>query len=82
MSEELKRALEISLAEAERGEVTHYESVEELMKALGQSIQTIISISNNSERGCCFCVHRCQDHFVDVSKMIKSAESAESAKQK
>ena len=35
MEDLLKKALEISLAEAERGEVTHYESVEELMKALG-----------------------------------------------
>ena len=34
-SEEFKRALEISIAEADRGEVTHYESVEELVKALG-----------------------------------------------
>ena len=35
MSEEIKNALDISIAEADRGEVTHYESVEELMKALG-----------------------------------------------
>ena len=27
MSEELKRALEVSIKEAERGEVTHYESL-------------------------------------------------------
>ena len=35
MSEELKRALDISIAEADRGEVTHYESLEELIKEIG-----------------------------------------------
>ena len=35
MSEELKRALDISIAEADRGEVTHYESLEELIKDIG-----------------------------------------------
>lgn len=35
MSEELKRALEISIAEADRGEVTHYESLEELIREIG-----------------------------------------------
>ena len=35
MSDELRKALEISLEQEARGEVTHYESVEELMKALG-----------------------------------------------
>ncbi len=33
--EEFKKALDISLEQEARGEVTHYESVEELMKALG-----------------------------------------------
>lgn len=33
-NEEFKRALEISIAEADRGEVTHYDSVEDLIKAL------------------------------------------------
>ena len=35
MSEEFKRALEISIAEADRGEVKHYESLEELIKDIG-----------------------------------------------
>ena len=35
MSEELRTALEISLKEAERGEVIHYESVEDLKKEIG-----------------------------------------------
>lgn len=35
MSEELKRALDISLEQEARGEVNHYESVEELKKAIG-----------------------------------------------
>ena len=34
-SEDFKKALNLSIAEANRGDVTHYESVEELMKALG-----------------------------------------------
>jgi len=34
-SEELTRALEISIAEANRGEVTHYDSLEDLKKAIG-----------------------------------------------
>jgi hypothetical protein len=33
--EEFKRALEISIAEADRGEVTHYESLDDLKKAIG-----------------------------------------------
>ena len=35
MSEELQRALDISIAEADRGEVIHYESLEDLKKAIG-----------------------------------------------
>ena len=35
MSEELKKSLEISIKEAERGEVTHYESLEDLKKQVG-----------------------------------------------
>ena len=35
MSEELRAALEISLKEAERGEVIHYESLEDLKKEIG-----------------------------------------------
>ena len=35
MSEELKKSLDISLKEAERGEVSHYESLEELKKEIG-----------------------------------------------
>ena len=35
MSEELKRALEVSIKEAERGEVTHYESLEDLKREIG-----------------------------------------------
>lgn len=35
MSEELRTALEISLKEAERGEVSHYNSLEELIQELG-----------------------------------------------
>ena len=35
MSEELRKALEISIAEADRGEVTHYESLEDLIKEIG-----------------------------------------------
>ena len=35
MSEEFKRALEISIAEADRGEVTHYESLEDLIREIG-----------------------------------------------
>ena len=35
MSEELKRALDISIAEADRGEVIHYDSLEDLIKAIG-----------------------------------------------
>lgn len=35
MSEELKRALEVSIKEAERGEVTHYESLEDLKREVG-----------------------------------------------
>ncbi len=34
MSEELKRALDISLEQEARGEVTNYDSVEDLIKAL------------------------------------------------
>ena len=33
--EEFKRALEISIEEANRGEVSHYESLEDLKKAIG-----------------------------------------------
>ena len=35
MSEELKKSLEISIKEAERGEVTHYESLEDLKREIG-----------------------------------------------
>lgn len=35
MSEELRAALEISLKEAEQGEVIHYESLEDLKKEIG-----------------------------------------------
>ena len=35
MSEELRKALDVSLKEAERGEVTHYESLEDLKKEIG-----------------------------------------------
>lgn len=35
MSDELKRALEVSIKEAERGEVTHYESLEDLKREVG-----------------------------------------------
>mgnify|MGYP003456995109 CR=1 FL=1 len=35
MSEEFKKALEVSIKEAERGEVIHYESLEDLKKELG-----------------------------------------------
>ena len=35
MSEELRKALEVSLKEAERGEVSHYESLEDLKKEIG-----------------------------------------------
>jgi len=35
MSEELKSALDISIEQEARGEVTQYESVEELKKAIG-----------------------------------------------
>jgi hypothetical protein len=35
MSEELRTALEVSIKEAERGEVTHYESLADLKKEIG-----------------------------------------------
>ncbi len=35
MSEELRKALEVSIKEAERGEVTHYNSLEDLKKEIG-----------------------------------------------
>ena len=35
MSEELRQALEVSIREAERGEVNHYESLEDLKRAIG-----------------------------------------------
>ena len=35
MSEELKRSLEVSIEEAERGEVNHYESLDDLEKEIG-----------------------------------------------
>lgn len=35
MSEELKKSLEVSLEEAERGEIIHYESLEDLKKEIG-----------------------------------------------
>ena len=35
MTEEIKRALDISLEQEARGEVTHYESLEDLIKAIG-----------------------------------------------
>ena len=35
MSEELKRSLEASIEEAERGEVNHYESLEDLKREIG-----------------------------------------------
>ena len=35
MSEELKKSLEVSIKEAERGEVIHYESLEDLKKEIG-----------------------------------------------
>ena len=35
MSEERRKALELSIQEAERGEVTHYESIEDLKKGIG-----------------------------------------------
>ena len=35
MSEELKRSLEVSIEEAERGEVNHYESLDDLKKEIG-----------------------------------------------
>lgn len=35
MSEELKKSLEISIKEAERGEVIHYESLEDLKREIG-----------------------------------------------
>ena len=35
MSEELRRALDVSIKEAERGEVTHYESLEDLKREVG-----------------------------------------------
>ena len=34
-SEEFKRALEISIEEADRGDVTHYDSLEDLKRAIG-----------------------------------------------
>ena len=35
MSEELRKSLEASVEEAERGETTHYESLEDLIKEVG-----------------------------------------------
>ena len=35
MSEELKRSLEVSIEEAERGEVNHYEALDDLKKERG-----------------------------------------------
>jgi len=35
MSEEIKNALDISIAEADRGEVTHYDSLEDLIREIG-----------------------------------------------
>ena len=35
MSEELQRALEISLEQEARGEVTHYDSLEDLIREIG-----------------------------------------------
>ena len=35
MSEELRKSLEISIKEAERGEISHYESLEELKREIG-----------------------------------------------
>ena len=35
MSEERRKALELSIKEAERGEVIHYESLEDLKREIG-----------------------------------------------
>ncbi len=35
MSEEIKKSLEVSIKEAERGEVNHYESLEDLKREIG-----------------------------------------------
>ena len=35
MREDLKKSLEVSLNEAERGEVAHYESLEDLKREIG-----------------------------------------------
>lgn len=35
MSEDFKKSLEISVNEAERGEINHYESLEDLKKEIG-----------------------------------------------
>lgn len=35
MSEEIKKSLEVSIKEAERGEVNHYESLEDLKSEIG-----------------------------------------------
>ena len=35
MSEEIKKSLEVSIKEAERGEINHYESLEDLKREIG-----------------------------------------------
>ena len=35
MSEDFKKALEASLKEAERGEIIHYESLDDLIREIG-----------------------------------------------
>ena len=35
MSEELRKSLEISIQEAERGEISHYESLDDLKREIG-----------------------------------------------
>ena len=35
MSEDFKKSLEISVKEAERGEVIHYDSLDDLIKEIG-----------------------------------------------